>query len=84
MEYWLLDVRSTVAVNGKDVAFDYVKTYYEQGDAIREAKLLSVDDNVLEVSVHKWILKEDGSQEHSEDADSIPYHFLNRDHREFK
>ena len=33
MEYWLLDVRCTVAVNGKDVAFDYVNTYYEQGDA---------------------------------------------------
>ena len=49
-----------------------------------EAKLLSLDDNVLEVSVHKWILKDDGAQEHSEDDDSIPYYFLNRDHREFK
>lgn len=84
MDYWLLDVKSTVVVNGKDAAFDYINTYYEEKDAIREAKLLSVDDNVLEVSVHKWILKEDGSQEHSEDADSIPYRFLNRDHREFK
>lgn len=46
-----------------------------------EAKLLSLDDNVLEVSVHKWILKDDGTQEHSEDDDSIPYYFLNSDHR---
>ena len=49
-----------------------------------EAKLLSLDDNVLEVSVHKWILKDDGTQEHSEDDDSIPYRFLNKDHREWK
>ena len=84
MEFWLLDVKSTVIVNGTDVTFDYINTYYEEKDAIREAKLLSLDDNVLEVSVHKWILKEDGSQEHSEDDDSIPYRFLNREHREFK
>lgn len=84
MIFWLLDVKSTVVVNNKDVAFDYINTYYEKNDAIREAKLLSLDDNVLEVSVHKWILKENGSKEHSEDDDSIPYHFLNREHREFK
>lgn len=84
MEFWLLDVKSTVVVNGTDVAFDYINTYYEKSDTIKEAKLLSLDDNVLEVSVHKWILKDDGTQEHSEDSDSIPYHFLNRDHREFK
>ena len=84
MEFWLLDVKSTVAVNGKDVSFDYINTYYEEKDAIMEAKLLSLDDDVLEASVHKWILKEDGSKEHSEDDNSIPYHFLNRDHREFK
>ena len=84
MIFWLLDVKSTVVVNNKDVAFDYINTYYEKNDAIREAKLLSLDDDVLEVSVHKWILKEDGSKEHSEDDNSIPYHFLNRDHREFK
>lgn len=84
MDFWLLDVKSTVIVNGKDVAFDYINTYYEKNDAIKDAKLLSEDENVLEVSVHKWILKEDGTQEHSEDADSIPYRFLNRDHREFK
>ena len=84
MELWLLDVKSTVIVNGTDVAFDYINTYYEEKDAIMEAKLLSLDDDVLEVSVHKWILKDDGTQEHSEDDDSIPYHFLNRDHREFK
>ena len=75
----MLDVKSTVVVNGKDVAFDYINTYYEEKDAIMEAKLLSLDDDVLEVSVHKWILKEDGSKEHSEDDNSIPYHFINRE-----
>ena len=84
MIFWLLDVRSTVVVNGKDVAFDYINTYYEEKDAIREAKLLSLDDNVLEVSVHKWILNEDGTHEHAGGDDAIPYSFLNKDHREWK
>ena len=87
MNFWLLDVKSTVVVNGTDVAFDYINTYYEKNDAIMEAKLLSMDDNVLEVSVHKWILKEDGTQEHADvatDNDAIPYRFLNKDHREWK
>ena len=84
MEFWLLDVKSTVVVHGTDVAFDYISTYYEEKDAIMEAKLLSLDDNVLEVSVHKWILNEDGSQEHADGDDSIPYSFFNKDHREWK
>ena len=84
MIFWLLAVQSTVTVNGKDVAFDYTNTYYEKSDAIREAKLLSENDDVLEVSVHKWILNEDGSQEHADAGDSIPYRFVNYDHREWK
>ena len=84
MEFWLLDVKSTVVVHGTDVAFDYINTYYEEKDAIMEAKLLSLDDDVLEVSVHKWILNEDGTQEHADGDDSIPYDFLNKDHREWK
>ena len=84
MIFWLLAVQSTVTVNGKDVAFDYTNTYYEKSDAIKEAKLLSENDDVLSVSVHKWILNEDGMQEHSEDDDSIPYRFLDKDHREWK
>ena len=84
MIFWLLAVQSTVTVNGKDVAFDYTNTYYEESDAIKEAKLLSENDDVLSVSVHKWILNEDGSQEHADGDDSIPYSFLNKDHREWK
>ena len=84
MDFWLVDVKSTVNVNGVDVAFDYINTYLSLSEAIKEAKLLSENDDVLEVSVHKWILKEDGMQEHSEDDDSIPYSFLNKDHREWK
>ena len=85
MDFWLLDVKSTVNVNGTDVAFDYVNTYYEKSDAIREAKLLSMDDDVLEVSVHHWILLENGEQKHVEDDRyGIEYRFLNKDHREFK
>lgn len=87
MDFWLLDVKSTVIVNGKDVAFDYVNTHFEKNEAIREAKLLAEDENVLEVSVHHWILKEDGTQEHVESSDwkdEVPYRFINMDHREMK
>ena len=84
MDFWLVDVKSTVNVNGVDVAFDYINTYLSLSEAIKEAKLLSENDDILEVSVHKWILNEDGMQEHSEDDDSIPYSFLNKDHREWK
>lgn len=86
MDFWLLDVKSTVVVNGKDVAFDYINTYFESNEAIKEAKFLSEDENVLEVSVHHWILNDDGSQEHVKNGNKydIPYSFLNRNHRELK
>ena len=66
MYFWLVDVKSAVNVNGVDVAFDYINTYFSLSE------------------VHKWILKEDGSQEHADGDDSIPYSFLNKDHREWK
>ena len=84
MEFYLVDVTSTVNVNGIDVAFDYINTCYNYKDAIKEARLLSINEDVLEVSVHKWILKEDGTQEPSEDNDSIMYYFQNKEHREIK
>ena len=84
MDFWLVDVKSTVNVNGVDVAFDYINTYLSLSEAIKEAKLLSENDDVLEVSVHKWILNEDGSQEHADGDDAIPYRFLDKDHREWK
>ena len=84
MFFYLLDVKSTVCVNGKDVAFDYINTYFDHLEAIKEAKLLSENEDVLDVSVHKWILHSDGTQEHSEDNDLILYHFVNKEHREWK
>ena len=84
MDFWVVDVKSTVNVNGNDVAFDYINTYFSLSEAIKEAKLLSENDDILEVSVHKWILNEDGSQEHADGDDSIPYDFFNKDHREWK
>ena len=71
MEFYLLDVKRTVKVNGVDVAFDYINTYYDFNEATKEAKLLSVAEGIVDVSVHKWILNEDGTQEHVEDNDSI-------------
>lgn len=84
MEFWLVDVKSTVNVNGKDVALDYINTRYDKNEAIEEAKLLSKNEDVLDVSVHKWILLEDGTQEHAEDDDCIPYSFQNENHRELR
>lgn len=86
MDFWLLDVKSTREVNGNVVAFDYINTYFSCDEAIKEAKYLSLDDNVLDVGVHHWILKSNGTQEHAENGDStdIPYHFLNRNHWEMK
>lgn len=85
MDFWLLDVKSTVIINGRDVAFDYINTYFDVIKAVKDAKLISIDENILEVSVHHWILKEDGSQEHADNKDGadIPYRFINRNHREF-
>ena len=84
MEFYLVDVKSTVNVNGVDVAFDYINTRYHSDEAIKEAEFLSMNDDVLDVSVHKWILNADGTQEHSEDRNSILYHFQNENHRENK
>lgn len=86
MDFWLLDVKSTVVVNEKDVAFDYINTYFEPNEAINEAKLLSGDENVLEVSVHHWILQDDGISKHAENNDGtdIIFRFLNKNHREFR
>lgn len=86
MDFWILDVLSTVEVNGKDVAFDYCNTYYELHDAIRDAKLLVDNDDVIQVSVHHWILCEDGTQMHADNGDKtdVPFNFVNKNHREMK
>ena len=84
MDFWLLDVKSTVNANGNDVAFDYINTYFDKNEAVNEAKLLSMDEYVLEVSVHHWILNEDGTQEHVDTLDSIPFYYFNKNHRELK
>ena len=66
------------------MALGYNDTDFSRSEAIKEAKLLSENDDVLEVSVHKWIMKDDGSQEHADGDDAIPYRFLDKDHREWK
>lgn len=84
MNFWLVDVKSTVAVNGKDVCFDWINTHLSVDDAIKNAKIIALDKNTLQVSVHKWILKEDGTQDIASDEDSCMYNFLNDKHREWK
>lgn len=86
MDFWLLDAKSTREVNGNMVAFDYINTYLSCEEAIKEAEFLSKEENVLDVSVHHWILREDGSQDHAEigDETDIPYHFTNSNHWEIR
>lgn len=78
--FYLVDVKSTVIINGKEVAFDYINTHLNVLDAIRQAKEIAKNPDVLAVSVHKWFMFEDGRQEHSEDADCIPYSYVREDY----
>lgn len=84
MDFWLVDVQSVVNINGKDVAFDYTSTFDDEQTAIQEAKALSLNEDVLCVSVHHWILNEDGKQIHAQKGDmsDMPYSYLNMNHRE--
>ena len=78
MEFYLLDVKRTVKVNGIDVAFDYINTYYYAVEAVKEAIYLSTLDEVVQVSVHKWFIDENGEQDHCEGPDSIIYVYQRR------
>lgn len=73
MEYYLLDVKRTVKVNGVDIAFDYINTYYDSSEAIKEAVFLAVNEEVLHVSVHKWFVNENGKHDHCDGNGSILY-----------
>ena len=74
LNFWLVDVLSTVTIDGVNVPFDYINTYLNEADAIREAKKLSLNEDVIRVGVHKWERYADGER-HSEDDDCIPYHY---------
>lgn len=78
MDFWLLNVKSTEEVDGEQLPFDYVNTYYDKDKANADAKELSKKKNILAVGVYHWILKADGTQERVESEDS--YYFLNRNH----
>ena len=76
MKYYLLDVKRTVKINGIDVAFDYINTFFYPNEAIKEAKILSINEEVLDVSVHEWSINENGEHEHSEDG--MLFHYKKR------
>ena len=84
MNFYLLDVKSTIDVDGVDAPFDYINTYWDANEAIMEAERQSFNKDVLEVSVHRWVLEQDGSQKHDGSSDSILYRFLNDNHRELE
>ena len=66
MEYYLVDVKSVEFVNRKEVAFDYINTYYNYEEAYEKAIALTKDKKVVSVSLHKWVLLDNGGQEHRE------------------
>lgn len=79
-EYYLLDVKRTVKVNGVDVAFDYINIYYNSIEAIKEAMVLSMDTKVVCVSVHRWFMDEKGKHTHGDDLspkeyNNVLYHY---------
>lgn len=82
MEYYVVDVKSTRNVDGKDVAFDYCNTYYNENKANEEEKLLTFDNDIIAVDVFRWILKSDGTEEI--DWNYYGFRWLNRNHRENK
>lgn len=91
MEFYDLCVQSTININGKDVAFDYENTYTDLEEAMAKAKELTKDNDVLHVAIHRWILREDGTQEHAENdyingvfRSSIPFDYTNKNHREWE
>ena len=51
MEFFLVDVKSTINVNGKDVAFDYINTYLDFDSAMSEVRALTENDDVAPVSI---------------------------------
>ena len=91
MEFYYLSVLSTININGKDVAFDYNNTYTDLDEAMEKAKELTKDNDVLHVAIHRWILKDDETQEHADDdyingifRCSIPFDYTNKNHREMR
>ena len=84
--YWLVNCKSTVSVNEVDTAFDFINAHFNLDSALKEAKALSKNEDVIVVSVHKWILYSNGETDHAplDDDDSIAYYYRNEKHREYK
>ena len=79
MEFYDLDVKSTININGEDTAFDYNNIYLNFDDANAEAEKLKMNNDVLSISIHKQILLPDGTQQHTGE---ILYSYINKNHRE--
>lgn len=65
MIFYLLDVLSTVIINGKEVAFDYINTYYTPKEAKAAAEALKQRTDIVRFTVHEWTLSEEGEQDHT-------------------
>lgn len=84
--FWLVDVKSTENIDGNLVAFDYINTCYRYSEALEMGRTLSKNANIVCISIHRWVLLADGTQEHAEvnGRPDIPWEYVNVDHPENK
>lgn len=91
MKFYKLSVRSTININWNDIVFNYDNIYTDFDEAMAKAEELTKNNDVLHVTIHRWILKDDGTQEHAEDdyingvfRSSVPFDYTNKNHREMR
>ena len=84
MDFYLVDVLSTITINGNDIAFDYINTYLDLDKAIEAAKEISENPDVLRVTVHHWVVNPDGSQDTRRKQRQNGYSILIRQRNEVK
>lgn len=65
MNFYLLDVLTTVIINGKGVAFDYINTYYTPEAVKTAAEMLKQRNDIVRFTIHEWKLYENGEQDHT-------------------
>ena len=74
MDFYIMEIRKIISINGKDIVFSYKDTYFDKHKAIQKAKELSEDENILKICICHWFLNRNGVQ-YMIDG-SIPYYYL--------
>lgn len=80
MDFYIMEIRKIISINGKDIVFNYKDTYFDKQKAIQKAKELSEDENILKICIFHWFLNRNGVQ-YMIDG-SIPYYYLKETQKE--